>query len=398
MLPHVRPTWAEIDLDALSSNIQIATKRLPEQCEVFAVVKGDAYGHGAVQVARAALKSGASRLAVSMIDEACELRSAGIAAPILVMGYTPADQGRLAADLSISLTVFDQENAYGLLKSARSSAHKLRFHLKVDTGMGRLGISPEQAVCFIEWLVALPGCEVEGIFTHFASADHQDHSYTDLQLVRFRNVIARLDQLGITIPLVHAANSSAAVRFPESHFNAVRLGLVMYGLYPSSLLKSCLPGLVPVMSVKTTVSHAKWVTTGQPVGYGGTHVTEQQQYIVTLPIGYADGYPRLLSGKAHVLLGGEHVPVVGSICMDQCLVDATKVSHAVAGDEVVIWGTQGDNQISADELAQSIGTISYELVCLVSKRVPRVYLQAGRAVEIRSLQSVPAGYRDVALG
>lgn len=385
MYLQVRPTWAEINLDHLAHNVGVIRNVLPGDCEILAVVKADGYGHGAIEVAQTALEAGATRLAVSMVDEAWELRRAGIAAPILVMGYTPAERGELAARLGLSLTVYDLANAEGLVLSAGRAHRPLRLHLKVDTGMGRLGVPPEEALPIALRLVDLPGCDLEGIYTHFARADDPDPAPTLTQLAVFRDVLRALDNREIRPPLVHAANSAACLRFESARFSAVRLGLAMYGLYPHPLFRNMGAGLLPVMSLKTTVSQAKWVQPGTAISYGGNYVTPHTSYIVTLPIGYGDGYTRLLTGKAQALLHGRRVPIVGSICMDQCMADATTVPEARMGDEVVLWGTQGEETIPVDEIAGQIGTINYEVICMISKRVPRIFFRHGQIKEVRTL-------------
>ncbi|MGI6345297.1 MAG: alanine racemase [Bacillota bacterium] len=384
-MQHLRPTWAEIDLDNLIHNIGAVRRILPDDCEIFGVVKADAYGHGAVRVAQTALAAGANRLAVSIVDEAWELRKAGIAAPILILGYTPAGQGELAARLGLSVTVYDRANAESLAMGALRAGRQLKVHLKIDTGMSRLGVAPPDAARLAQYCARLPGIELEGVFTHFARADEADITPTCEQLRRFQAALRGIEATGIQIPLVHAANSASAIRFPDTRFNAIRLGLSMYGLYPDPLLKDYGVELRPAMSLRTTVSFARWVPANTAVSYGGRHITEAPAYLVTLPIGYADGLSRLLSGKAEVLLRGRRVPLVGTICMDQCVVDATQVADAVIGDEVVIWGRQGDAEITVDEVAQRLGTISYEVLCLLSKRVPRVYFRQQKIVDVRNL-------------
>ncbi len=384
MYQQVRPTWAEINLDHLANNVGVVRRLLPKDCEIFAVVKADGYGHGAAMVAQTALLSGANRLAVSIVDEAWELRRAGIAAPILVLGYTPADQGELAARLGLSLTVYDLDNARGLALAALRSHRPLRTHLKVDTGMGRLGVLSEAALAVAEQLSLLPGCELEGVYTHLARADDLDPAPTEHQLTLFSRVLQDLAERGIRPPLIHAANSAAALRFPHARFNAVRLGLTMYGLHPHPLF-GARDNLLPVMSLKTTVSNAKWVPAGTPLSYGGHYVTDRPSYIVTLPVGYGDGYTRLLTGKAHALLHGRDIPIVGAICMDQCMADATAVPTAEIGDEVILWGSQDGQQITVEQIAEQIGTINYEVICMVSKRVPRIFFRHGQIVDVRTL-------------
>lgn len=385
MYQHLRPTWAEINLDNIAHNVQAIKQRLQPGCEIMAVVKADAYGHGAPQVARTALEAGATRLAVSILDEACELRGAGLSAPILVMGYTPAAQGGLAASQDISLTVYERQQALALVQAAQAAGFPLKVHLKVDTGMGRLGVQPDEAAALASWLHGLAGCQLEGIFTHLAKADAADPSPTYLQLQRFELALAQLQQAGVSVPLVHAANSAAAMRFPSSQFSAVRLGLALYGLYPNAQLRGQDFDLRPAMTLNTTIAQAKWLPANSPVSYGGRFVTRRPSYIITLPFGYADGCSRALSGKGSVLVSGHKVPLIGAICMDQCMADATEVPEAQVGDPVVIWGENQGQSITVDDIAASLDTISYEVVTLVSKRVPRVYFRHGQVSELRTL-------------
>lgn len=385
MYPQIRPTWAEINLDNIAHNIQAVKERLRPECEIIAVVKGNAYGHGAVEVARAALEAGATRLAVSMLEEAWQLRQAGIAAPILVLGYTPPAQGGLAASLNISLTVYDQEQTLALLEAARASGAVLKVHLKVDTGMGRVGAQPEDVLALASWLQERSDCELEGIFTHFARADEEDPNPTLVQLERFQAVLKQLEEAGIHIPLAHCANSAAALRFPASHLAAVRLGIAMYGFYPSPLLRELGVELKPAMTLKTTVTHTKWLPSNSPISYGGRFVTGRPSYIITLPIGYADGLSRSLSNQGWVLVGGRKIPLVGTICMDQCMADATQVPQVKVGDEVIIWGEGQGQSLPADDVAAHIGTIVYEVISLLGRRVPRVYYRHGKVIGVRTL-------------
>jgi len=385
MYPHIRPTWAEINLDNIAHNVQAIKELLRPDCEIIAVVKANAYGHGAVEVAQTALEAGATRLAVSILDEAIELRQAGIAAPILVLGYTPTAQGVVAATWNISLTVYEAQQALALVQSARTGGASLKVHLKVDTGMSRIGAQPQEVLPLARMLQKLDGCELEGIFTHFAKADEEDSTPTLLQLERFQTVLTQLEQAGIPIPLAHCANSAATMRFPASHMAAVRLGIAMYGYYPSEICKSQAVELRPAMTLKTTVAHAKWLPANTAISYGGRFITERPSYIITLPIGYADGLSRGLSNKGEVLVAGHRVPLVGTICMDQCMADATRVPQVAVGDEVIVWGEEQGQVLSACEVADHIGTIVYEITSLVSRRVPRVYLRRGKVVGLRTL-------------
>ncbi|MCL6602572.1 MAG: alanine racemase [Paenibacillus sp.] len=376
-----RPTRVEISLDALYHNIRAFRHYIPESISLMAVIKADAYGHGAVQVAREALTCGVDYLAVAFLDEALELRRAGVSAPILVLGHTPVDGISLAAENNITLTVYSNE-ALDALASRPTSAPVVTIHIKIDTGMGRIGLyCLEDASAFITRALSLPGVKVEGLYTHYACADESDKTCTLEQHSKLKAVVDHFAEQGISFPYVHAGNSAAAIDTPELTYNMVRLGIGMYGLYPSEEVDKERIELRPVMSIKTGVVMLKPVPLGSGISYGHRYHTKQDgEMIATLPVGYADGYSRLLTGKAQALIQGQRVPVVGTICMDQCMIDVSAITGAAVGDEVVILGRQGEEMISAEELAAELGTINYEIVCMISHRVPRVYTRNGRAV------------------
>ncbi|GEA14093.1 MAG: alanine racemase [Moorella sp. (in: firmicutes)] len=371
-----RPVWAEIDLDAIAHNVRAIKKILAPQTEIMAIVKANAYGHGAVPVARTALASGVTWLGVATLDEALALREEGITAPLLILGYTPAeDAGRVvAADLS--QTVFSLEQARVLNAAAAAAGTRARLHLKIDTGMGRLGFLPDRAVAEALAIARLPHVRLEGIFTHFAAADAADKTYTRRQLALFQRVITDLEQQGITFPWRHAANSGAIIDLPETHFNLVRAGIILYGHYPSPEVRRERLDLRPAMTLKTRVVLVKEVPAGTYISYGCTYCTPAPARIATLPVGYADGYSRLLSNRAEVLIRGRRAPVIGRVCMDQCMIDVTAVPEASTGDEVVLFGHQGEQYLPVEEVAAWMGTINYEILCLISGRVPRVYNQS----------------------
>lgn len=369
-----RPVWAEIDLEALAHNVQAIKSILAPQTEIMAIVKANAYGHGAGPVARKALASGVTWLGVATLDEALALRREGISAPLLILGYTPPeDAGRVVA-ADISQTVFSVDQARALNAAAAAVGTRARLHLKIDTGMGRLGFLPGEAVTAARTMAALPHVTLEGIFTHFAAADAADKTYTWRQLDLFQQVITRLEQHGITFPWRHAANSGAIIDLPETHFNLVRAGIILYGHYPSPEVRRERLALSPVMTLKTRVVLVKEVPAGSYISYGCTYCTPGPARIATLPVGYADGYSRLLSNRAQVLLRGRRVPVVGRVCMDQCMIDVTSIPEVRVGDEAVLFGRQGEESLTVEEVAAWMGTINYEILCLISKRVPRLYL------------------------
>jgi alanine racemase len=374
-----RPTWLEISLDALRHNLEAFRRILPESIDMMAVVKADAYGHGAIEVAKEALACGTSYLAVAFLDEALELRRAGITAPILVLGYTPAKGLSLAIRYNITINVYSDE-ILDALPAYANAERPLKIHIKLDTGMGRLGLNREdEAIAFIERALQIPGVEVEGLFTHYACADETDKSYTLEQYRKFTGIVKHFEERGVTFRYLHAGNSATAIDTPELTCNMVRLGISMYGLYPSDEVRKENIDLQPVMSLKTAIVHMKKMPEGAGVSYGATYRTQKDgERIAVLPVGYADGFSRMLSGQAEGLLRGRRVPVVGRICMDQCMADVSDVPGAAAGDEVVLIGRQGDEAITAEDLAQRLGTINYEITCMISHRVPRVYIKEGR--------------------
>lgn len=353
---------------------------------MMAVVKANAYGHGAVEIAKEAVRLGAAYLGVAFLDEALELRDAGIDAPILVLGYTPAQGVALAIDRNITLNVFT-EDVLDALSAAADAGQPARIHIKLDTGMGRLGIREEaEAISFIERAMSLPGIAVEGLFTHYACADECDKTYTNGQYVRFDRVVRHFADRGVRFELLHAGNSAAAIDSPELTYNMVRLGVSMYGMYPSPEVERSKLELQPVMTLKTSIAMMKSLPVGEGISYNVLYHTQRDgERIATLPIGYADGYSRMLTGKGEALVNGRKVPIVGAICMDQCMIDVSEAPGAEPGDEVVLLGTQGDAVITAEEIADKLGTINYEVTCMIARRVPRVYVANGRAVDTVNL-------------
>jgi len=375
-----RPTRVEISLDALRRNLLAFRRALPDGVAVMAVVKANAYGHGAVMAAREAEAAGAAYLGVAFLDEALELRRAGVGLPILVLGYTPPEGLAVAARHRVTLTVFS-EDVLEALRAGRQGDAPLAVHVKIDTGMGRLGLLPgEDAVRFVEALARTPGVLLEGLFTHYACADEADKRYTREQYVKFRRFVETLRARGLTFRWVHAGNSAAGLDTPEWTFNMLRLGIGLYGLYPSEEVNRRRVALEPVMSFRTAVVHLKTLPPNSGVSYGAVYRTSGYERIATLPVGYADGYSRMLTGKAEVLIRGVRAPVVGRICMDQCMVRVDGVPGVSLHDEVVLFGKQGDACLPADEVARWLGTIHYEVTCMVSHRVPRIYLRNGEPV------------------
>ena len=371
-LEFFKKTWAEISLDAIRHNYLEVRKVVGQDTGIAAVVKADAYGHGAVPVARMFQQLGARYLAVSSLDEAMQLRAAGISAPILILGWTPPEHAEVLRGERITQAIFSLEQARALAEHLSSPADQpLLVHIKVDTGMSRLGFPAcKESGAFIHQVNLLPGLKIEGIFTHFAVSDLPDDPFTTEQFQRFLETIRAAEALGTRFELRHCANSGAIIDFPETHLDMVRPGIILYGLQPD---RKTLPfDLRPAMTFKTTVSQVHEVAAGATVSYGRTYRCETPRRIAVLCAGYADGLMRLLSGRLQFRIGEYTVPQVGRICMDMCMADVTG-TDVESGDTAVIFG----NDPTATDLAERIGTISYELVCQISKRVPRIYLQNG---------------------
>ncbi|MHB8841755.1 MAG: alanine racemase [Candidatus Aquicultor sp.] len=368
----MRPLWAEIDLSAIKHNVKEARNAVGDTVGIMAVVKANAYGHGAGRVAKAACDAGASCLGVAIPNEGARLREAGIIQPIHVLSEAAAEAAPVILKYGLTATVYTLKSAQVLAEEARHRGTTAKVHVKVDTGMNRVGLPPERATEFLRELSALQGLEVEGIFTHFSEADNPESDYTNHQIRRFKYLLEELESQGICPPVKHAANSAAVYLHPESHFDMVRIGISLYGLHPSEATKGHID-LQPAFSLKARLSYVKELAGGEGVSYSRTYTTAQATKVGTVPAGYGDGYSRLLSNKAQVLIGGRRYPAIGNICMDQFMVDLGAGSTAGADDEVVLIGRQGSEEISADELASILGTINYEIVCMINMRVPRVY-------------------------
>jgi alanine racemase len=382
-----RPTWAEIDLDALADNVRLL-KSQANGAALLAVVKANAYGHGAVAVARAALAAGADRLGVICLDEGEQLRRAGITEPILVMGHTSAREAQRLADLSLTPSVVSSEVALALARVASERRIEMPVHLKVDTGLNRYGLPASKAADLGRWLRDLAGIQTEGLFTHFASADEGEKSYTVEQHKLFLTVAEQLDW----VPIRHVSNTATLLDMPDMSLDMVRPGLGIYGCYPSSQVKRSL-SLRPVLSLRGRIARLTSLAPGESVSYGRTWRAPRPSLIGLLMCGYADGLPRALSNRGSVLVRGRRAPIVGRVCMDMCMVDVSDIPDVALDDEVVIIGRQGEEEISADEVAELCGTISYEILCGISARVPRLYLRQGRIV---SRQTLVLGLQDEA--
>ncbi len=366
-----RPTWVEIDLEAIAHNVRQVRRIVGERVAIMAILKADGYGHGAIKTARTALNNGASYLGVACLGEALALRQVGIEAPILVLGYTPPWQARETVASGIDAALFSMETAQALSRAAVEVGRPARVHVKVDTGMGRLGLPPEEAVPFVRGLSALPGLVLQGVFTHFAMADCADRRHCLEQWRRFQSVVAGLERLGLRPPLVHAANSAATLTLPEAHYDMVRVGIALYGLNPSPDVP-CPPELRPALAFKTQVAQVKTLPAGSCVSYGCTYRTPCESRIAVIPVGYADGFRRAPQHWSQVLVRGQRASIVGRVCMDQAMIDVSAVPGVRQGDEVVLIGAQGGERITVDEVAAHLGTINYEVVSAILARVPRL--------------------------
>ncbi len=370
-----RSNFVEIEPAAIAHNVRALRERLNPGAALMAVVKANGYGHGALTAARAALSGGAQMLAVATVEEGEALRLGGVAAPVLVLGNAESVGAQAAVRLGLAQTVYDRSGVDALREAARSLGFPAAVHLKVDTGMGRLGVRGEaEAVRLAREIAGMPELRAEGVFTHFACADEPERDdYTRMQMRRFEAVLAALEREGLRPALRHAANSAATLRFPMTHYDLVRTGIAMYDAPPVGSDAA----LRPAMRWVTRASLVKEIEAGESVSYGAAFTAARPTRVMTLPVGYADGYRRALAGQASVLVRGRRAPIIGRVCMDQCMADVTDIPSCAAGDEVVLMGAQGDAAISAEELAGWMGTIAYEALLAPSARVPRVVREGG---------------------
>ena len=383
----LRRTWAQIDLDAAGENIKQIKNHVSPGTKLCATVKADCYGHGYEHTVAAMAEAGADWFAVSNLPEALQLRRMGASQPVLILGYTPPERADVLALNDISQTVFSTSYAEALSAAAVKAGVEVNAHIKIDTGMGRLGFfyhdTAEDDGALDEAAAAcrLPGLRPEGIFTHFSCADCGDGElFTRLQYDLFLNAVHALEARGVRFSLRHCSNSAAILEYPEMHFDMVRAGVILYGLYPSADVTKRVP-LSPLMEVKTVISMIKTVPAGTPFSYGRSAVCERETAVATVPIGYADGYPRRLSNRAYMLVNGQKAPVIGNVCMDQCMLDITGIPDVREGQTVTVFGRDHGAFLSVETLAALSGTINYELICGLSRRVPRVYLKNGTIVQ-----------------
>ncbi len=373
-----------VDLDAIAHNVRALCEHVGPQVDVYGVVKANAYGHGAPQVARTALENGAKRLAVGRTDEGVQLRRAEIGAKILNLCYTVPAEAEALIVHDIAATVCSMEGAQALSQRAGALGRQARVHVKVDSGMGRYGLLPDELLPFLEQATQLPNLDFEGIFTHFATADAQDKAYTRGQFARFEEVLGAAREAGYTFRVRHAANTAATLDLPATHLDAVRPGIALYGLYPSAEVSTGV-ALRPALSLHSHVGRVKTLPAGSGIGYGLTYTTTGPTRVALVPVGYGDGYHRLLSNRGSVLIGGRRAPIVGRVCMDQLMVDATGIDGVQPDDDVVLIGQQGSETIRTEEVAAQAETISYEIVTALLPRLPRIYVKDGQVVDVVQL-------------
>ncbi|MEW6615051.1 MAG: alanine racemase [Thermodesulfobacteriota bacterium] len=377
-----RPTIAEIDLDAIKFNYEQLRKKVGKETKMLAVVKADGYGHGATFISKELQMLGVDLLGVAICEEGISLRKAGIKKPIVILNGVFKGQVKETVKYNLTPVIFDSNTAQRLSDEGKRVNKRVKVHVKIDTGMGRVGILPKDITPFFTKLKDMPNLEVEGVLSHLSTADGdspEDRDFISLQLQRFEECIREIDMLGFYPPLRHIANSAASVDLPPSFCNVLRPGLMLYGAHPSSRFAEKIQ-LKPVMSLKTEIMQIKNIPPGYSISYKRTFVTQRDSVIATLPVGYADGYSRLLSNRGTALIGGEKALVVGTVCMDITMVDVTNIQNVNVGDEAVLMGRQGNHEISADEIAEKMGTISYEVFCGVSKRVPRIYIKGRKII------------------
>lgn len=373
--------YAEINIDNIDSNLKAIREYVGYDKEIMAVIKADGYGHGAIPIARHLYKAGICSIGVATLQEAISLRKMNINIPIIVLGYVPKEECEDLVLHEIIPTVFKYSAAKEISDTAVRLGELANIHIKIDTGMNRLGFFPnEDSLKEIEKISLLPNIKIEGIFTHFAQADSEDRTYTNYQINIFKDFLLRLKEIGINIPKLHACNSSGIINYKEAHFNMVRAGIALYGLYPAKAMEKQV-NLKPSLSLKSNIIYLKDVEKGAAISYDSTYITSGKCKVATIPVGYGDGYPRSLSSRGRVLIKGEYAPIIGKICMDQFMVDVTKIQDVCEGDEVVLIGSQGNNSITVEEIARLDNTINYEIVCQLGKRIPRVYYKKNKIID-----------------
>lgn len=383
-MEETRPVWLEINLDNLAYNFREIRKIVNEKAMIMAVIKANGYGHKYIELATMYKENGADRLAVAALTEAIELRHASIPGPLMVLGYTPTSQFNMVLENDIIQCIYNYLDACELSKEAVKQGKTAKVHIKIDSGMSRIGFLPsEESIEDIIKISKLPNIEIEGIFTHFAKADEVDKTFTQLQYERFNSVVIELENRGINIPIKHVSNSATIIDLPEYNLDMVRPGIILYGYYPSDEVNKEAINLKPAMTLKAKISNIKTLPDKTGISYGHIFSTKRQSKIATIPLGYADGYSRSLSGKASAHIGGIRVPLVGRVCMDQLMLDVTEVESVNIGDEVVLFGQGNEGYPHVDEIASLLGTINYEVVCMMGRRIPRVYIKEGKVLSIK---------------
>ena len=380
-------TWCDVSLDNLKHNIEQIKSKLSDNVKLCGIVKANAYGHGVEEIAANLVEQGVDYLAVAFIDEAVELRLCGFEQPILILGNTPKDTAEQVVEYNVTASVYNKETAEILSAEAVKQNKIAKIHIKIDTGMSRIGFLPDR--CSVDEIVSvskLPTIEIEGIFTHFACSDSDDKAMTLKQFDKFMNIVSELENLGIKIPIKHCCNSAAIINYPEMHLDMVRAGIILYGMYPSDIKYDI--DLKPLMNFKTSVINVKTLQAGETISYGATYIVEKAMKVATIAVGYADGYSRLLSNCGRVLVNGQFANIVGRICMDQCMIDVTNVHNISIGDEVILFGADENENLPIEELAVKLGTINYELPCIINNRVPRCYTKGNKRIKIHNNLSV----------
>jgi len=376
-------TWCDISLDNLEHNVNQVKRKLNNNTKLCAIVKANAYGHGVEEIASNLVQQGVDYLAVAFIDEAIELRLCGFTQPVLILGNTPKDTAESIVEYNITAAVYDVETAKVISDQAQKQNKVAKIHIKIVTGMGRIGFVPDkQSIGEILDISKLPNLEIEGLFTHFACSDDADDEMTLKQFDKFMSVADELEKNGLVIPIKHCCNSAAIIKYPHMHLDMVRAGIILYGMYPSDIDYDI--DLLPLMTFKSTVINIKTMQPGETVSYGATFKVEKPTKVATVAVGYADGYSRMLSNKGRVLVNGCFANILGRICMDQCMIDVTNVHNISIGDEVILFGADDNEKLPVEELAAKLGTINYELPCVINNRVPRCYVKNNRRIKIHN--------------
>ena len=374
-------TQARIDLDAVEYNCSNVRAKLPDDCKLLGVIKADAYGHGAVELAHL-LDEKCDFFGVACIEEAVELKKAGVKAPVLILGYVDSNVYDLVVKHDVRIPIFSMESAVALSNEAVRQGKTVPFHFCIDTGMSRIGFQVnEQSADMCKEITLLPNIEAEGLFSHFATADEADLTKAKAQREKYKAFVKMLEDRGVNIPVKHLNNSAGIMNFDE-HFDMCRMGIILYGLYPSEEVDKSLLDIKPVMSWLTHITHIKTLEPGREISYGGTYKTTEPRVIATIPVGYADGYPRCLSNKGRVIINGQYANIVGRVCMDQFMVDVTDVKGVDLNSTVTLVGSDGDACLSMEEVSNSAHSFNYELPCRVARRVPRVYYKNGEIVKV----------------